>query len=536
MGPVSRSTDTGTPARGRPAIGPPGAGEAGHPGAWLRAWLARGGWVWVAPAVAALAVHEEVADPHRLLVVALGAGLVTAAALRPGPVLVAVPLIYPLQLFLLAWAYKSGVSASTVRDLGYWIEAVAAGFGIRAVLRHLAHPPDGLDWAALAYLGVVAMYRLSPTLFVHAGTPPPLGGNVLDPALRNDALFVVFFLAVRHLGLTPVWRRRFAAAVLAAGVMVAAAGLYEFTASGSWNNFVVHSLGVPHYQVTILKGLIPSLTDVRVYTITAGHRILRIGSVFDDQLECAFFLTACLAIGCEWLTRLRRRSARALVSAATVLAGLGVLLTQTRDAILASGLVLVLAVRPLAGRSRQARSRLALLLVVAGLVLVPVAIKAGLGLRTTTALNGSDQSTQAHLSALSRGLSALAHQPLGRGLGTGGTNGLRFDVTNTLTSENQYLQIGNETGILSLAAFLALTVMAARGLWRAARSPDRVTAAAWRGAFAGLALAGLLLQVWLSLVAAVVVWTAVGLELAAEPAGEPGGAATTPATPDRVAG
>lgn len=508
-------------------------------------WLAGGGWAWAAPVLVAVAVAGQSHHLAKITAVLVGAGLIAAVATRPGPFVAAVPVIYPLQLFALAGLYRAGVNASVVRDLGYWIEAVAAGLGLRAVRNHLAYRLDAIDWAALAYLLVVGLYRLAPTLFVQSGTRPPTSGTVLDPALRNDTLFVVMFLAVRHLGLDDRTRRRFAAMTFAAATAVAAAGMYEFAAPASWNHFAVHTLGVTTYQLAVLRGTIPHPGSVLVYTVTGGHRLLRIGSVFVDQLECGFFLTAGLALGCEWLTRRRaatgpakgraegsaeRRAAvrvegraaaatTVAVAAATVLVALGVVLTQTRDAVLASGVVLALAVRPLAGRRRSARIRLAAILVAAAVVIVPIGVRAGLATRTSTAINGSDQSTQQHLSALSGGARALVHQPLGRGLGTGATNGLRFSVAGTLTSEDQYLQIGNETGILSLLPFLALTGLVARGLWRAGRAAGRGPAAAWTGAFIGLALAGLLLQVWLSLVAAVIVWTAVGMEL--PPAGDP---------------
>lgn len=471
-----------------------------------------GGWAWLAPPVAAAGVLLGHADLTRVDAGLLAAGLIAVVYLRPRWFLFAIPVVYPFQLFILSFAFHEGVGATVVRDLGYWIEVVAVGLAIRAGRNHLRRRLDAIDWTALTYVAVVTMYRVAPTLFVAAGpNGPPTASTILNTALRNDVFFVVMFLIARHLGMSQRDRRRFALITFTVGVIVALTGAYEYLASSSWNNFVVHTLGVTHYQVEVLKTPVHNLEDIRVYTLTAGHKLLRIGSIFIDQLECAFFLVGCLAIGCEYLAGNGRR--RWLVAVGTFLVAGALVLTQTRDAILAGAVVAALVLRPMRHRDRLRRVQLSLLAGLTILLLVPVALAVGLGTRATAAINGQDHSTKVHLAALGKGTSALLNQPLGRGLGTGGTNGTRFDVATTLTSEDQYLQVGNETGIFSLIPFLGLTVLVAVRLRRTAKERGSPTAAAWSGAFVGLALAGLLLQVWLSLITAVIVWTAVGMDL-----------------------
>lgn len=475
-----------------------------------------GGWAWLAPLVAAAGIllgHTELA---RLDAGLLAAGFIAVAYMKPRWFLFAIPVVYPFQLFALSFAYKAGLGATTVRYLGYWIEVAAVGLALRAGRNHLRRRLDAIDWTALTYVAVVGMYRLAPTLFVAAGpTGPPTAGTILNTALRNDVFFVVMFLIARHLGISEADRRRFAFITFTVGVVVALTGAYEYLASSSWNHFVVHTLGVTRYQAEVLKTPVHNMHDIRVYTLTAGHKLLRIGSIFIDQLQCAFFLVGCLAIGCEYLAGNGRR--RALVTAGTFLVAAALVLTQTRDAILAGAVVAVMVLRPMPHRDRLRRVQLSLLAGLTILLLLPVALAVGLGTRATAAINGQDHSTKVHLAALGKGTSALLHHPLGRGLGTGGTNGTRFDVASTLTSEDQYLQVGNETGVFSLIPFLGLTVAVTVRLRRAARERGSLTAGAWSGAFAGLALAGLLLQVWLSLITAVIVWSAVGMDLSPDP-------------------
>ena len=474
-----------------------------------------GGWAWLAPPVAALGILLARSHLARVDAVLVAAGLIAVVYLRPRWFLFAIPVVYPFQLFLLSAAYRAGLGASVVRDLGYWIELVAVGLALRAARNHRRRPLDALDWTGLTYVVVVSLYRLAPTLLVAAGpNGPPTAGTILNTALRNDVFFVVMFLVARHLGVSHRDRRRFALIIFSVGVVVSLTGAYEYLASSSWNHFVVHTLGVTHYQTEVLKTPVHNLEDVRVYTLTAGHKLLRIGSIFIDQLECAFFLVGCLAIGCEYLAGNGKR--RWLVAAGTFSVAVALVLTQTRDAILAGTVVAAMLLRPLPHRDRLRRVQLSLLAGLTVVLLLPVALAVGLGTRATAAINGQDHSTAVHLTALGKGTSALLDQPLGRGLGTGGTNGTRFGVATTLTSEDQYLQIGNETGIFSLIPFLGLTVLIARRLRRVAGEGGSWTAGAWSGAFVGLALAGLLLQVWLSLITAVIVWTAVGMDLSPE--------------------
>jgi hypothetical protein len=446
-------------------------------------------------------------------------GLVVAVARRPQKGLMALTVLLPFQLMLLSFAFKLGLSASLVRDAGYWKELAVAGCVIAAV-RHMASSRqrlDAIDFLGLVYILIAVLYRLLPHLFVHPAGPfaigPPTDGPTLNTAFRNDTVFVFVLLAVRHLPLDPRFRARFSQAVLIIGGIVAVLGIYEFVDSASWNHLLVRTLGVTNYQHVVLKEIPPNIADIRIYSQLRGQELLRIGSIFVDQLACGFYLVAAFAVGVE---RLLRPNTHRFVTATTTLAiSIGILLTETRSAILAAAIVVLLALRPLPQRDRGARIRLGLLIALGLLVVTPFALSTGLVARTLGALNGQDQSAQLHVQRSSAGIADLVRVPLGRGLGTGGGNGTRFDVSTTLTTEDYYLQVGNETGVVSLAAFGGLTIVLNRRMGRATLGSGDETVSSWRGACLGLTIAGLLIPVWTNIAVSTTVWLGLGLCLGA---------------------
>lgn len=482
----------------------------GGPLAWL-----------VVPAVA-LVVHLQ---PDRLQLgvrLLVGAGIVVAALRRPDLGVLALVVGLPIQLVGLSFLYANGVPGWIVRPLGLWKEAVVAGCVLAAVRawRSSGVGADAVDWAAGAYLTVVGLYYLLPGAFVIADSGlagPPTDRVTLNVALRTETLFVVLLVTVRHLDLGPEFRGRFARTVFAVGVVVAGVAIFELLFSDRWNALMVDGLQVPRYKLDVLGITSTAPFDVRVYGHVGGARVVRLGSLFLDQLQCGLWLVAPLAVGLHRLLR----GARVAVAAGTAAVALALVGTQTRAALLAAIVAVVVVLRPHAGVDRAARARVAALVVVGVLTLLPVAAATGLVERTFGGAEGDDGSTQVHLQRSRAALETFLDRPFGRGLGTGANTATRFDVESGLLSENYYLQVANETGVASVVFFLILVVVAARRLGRHRHDGD-LLAAAWRGVFLGLALAALLLHVWESLAVAWTVWIGVGLVL------RPGGPTQVP--------
>jgi Kef-type K+ transport system membrane component KefB len=162
--------------------------------------------------------------------------------------------------------------------------------------------------------------------------------------------------------------------------------------------------------------------------------------------------------------------------------------------------------------ARNGRTQLALLLAIALVLGAPLVGQSVLGARTAGVVNGGDSSAPEHLSGLGEGLVTLQRHPLGAGLGTGPGEQGRFGVDG-VTSENAYIEIGNQLGIAMMVLYVAVLLSAIRALGR--RRDDELGAWLFVGGI-GLALGGLFLHVW-NFELALTFWTGVGLALRPAP-------------------
>lgn len=504
--------------------------------AWQTATRPRGGArppvrtvvVAVFPVVAALVVLLQPERVDLALGAIVGLGLIAVVARFPVPALLAVPALLPFQQVVLALLFHLGAPASAVRGLGFWKEGVAAGLVVAALLRSRDERIrlDGLDLVAIGLVLNNLMYRIAPALFAPGVIPP--SQSSLNLALRGSTAFVVLFVAARRLDLDGV-RARFTRVVLISGGLVAAIGVVEHLLSNLWNVIAVTVLDIPRYRAQILDVSVANPNDIRVYTEIAGRHVVRIGSVFFDQLACGLFLVLVLAIALEHLAR---DAGPRWATALPPLVGVAIVLTQTRAAILAALICVVLALRPAPGRDPRARERVAIA-VAAGLVLLlPVAISTGLATRALETIGARDTSTQEHQARTTTALKNLVTTPLGSGLGTSSVVAARAGVENPRYTEDYYLEVGGETGVQALALFAGLTIGTIAILQRRTQEPDGDHArAAWRGALVGLAIAALLLPVWIDLAVSWPFWLGAGLAVGPPrllPRGGPHGTLTRP--------
>jgi hypothetical protein len=472
---------------------------------------------WLLPVLMFFVARRETGQETEKLAAAVGAlGLVILASRRPGRSLILLVALLPFQQLGLALLYRMGIPAEVVKLLSYWKELLAAAV-IIAGLRNLRRERtrlDRLDKLALAWVALVTAYLLFPWLghpadAVHLLPGPPHDLTVRLLAWRVDALYVLVFLGARHAHLGDDVRRRFERTVVAVGTFVATIGVVEFLAPGRWNSFAVRTCGVTRYQVAVLHLTPPNFSDIRIYAQLGGHQVDRVGSLLLSPLTLGFYLL--LPLGLALRRTLRPSGARLAWLPAAVIA-LALLLTLTRSAIFA-GLVVTLVTLSVAPRkSPAARARLVLLLAAGAIILAPVVASSGLGARTGTTLQTSG-STGDHLRGLRKGLDTLVAAPTGLGLGTQPGVGDRFAVANKLTSENSYLQVGDELGLaaLGLWVLLLLVLLFALAHARAREDPEFALATALYAVGIGLTVGGLFLHVWLDFTLAWSFWGAAGL-------------------------
>jgi O-antigen ligase len=107
-------------------------------------------------------------------------------------------------------------------------------------------------------------------------------------------------------------------------------------------------------------------------------------------------------------------------------------------------------------------------------------------------------STPEHLASITESLKTIKNNPFGSGLGTSGLVTLRFGHRSL--SENWYLQIALEMGVLGLAVFIAIMVVFIRSIYRLYRdNKDNFIKGASLGillSFICFSAVGLFLHAW----------------------------------------
>jgi hypothetical protein len=467
--------------------------------------------LWLLPVIVIVAIYfspRHIASPQTVLTGAVALGIVALATRRPDISLLTLIVFFPFQGLVLAKLWALGIPASVVSHLGAWKESLALGVIFAGLRSRMARPRplDLLDRLALGFVALTALYAVLQTTIV-PGAPSTSSIRLLG--FRETAGFVLLLFGARHASLGPNFLARAAKAVFWTGAAVAAVGVYEEIDSSGWNHFVVHTVKYTQYQQAVLHTTATNPDDIRTWGYIGSTKILRVGSVFLDSLSCAWYLIFPFAIGIE---RIVRRLASPLTVLITLLIATGLLLTETRSAILGGLIVALLALIPAFGRPRHWRTQVAIVLGALVMVGVPAAFASGLAGRVASISNKSNQSTAGHISGFWSGIDTAGSNPLGLGLGTGAGTGQRYNVTDDQIPENNYLEVTDELGIIPGIVFTLLTIVLIVDLRRASMvRKDLLITAAWSAGI-GLAVAAWFLQTWSEFA---VSWTYWGLAGAA---------------------
>ncbi len=128
--------------------------------------------------------------------------------------------------------------------------------------------------------------------------------------------------------------------------------------------------------------------------------------------------------------------------------------------------------------------------------------------RSTAAQSSNAQ----RASGLKNGISDIIHQPLGDGIGSAGPASLRNTEDTPRISENYYLQIGQETGLVGLALFCLITVMLFVRLWAIRQT---TLSLALTASLVGLTFISMTTHAWVDDTLAYIWWGLAGIALAA---------------------
>lgn len=423
---------------------------------------------------------------------------------RPDLGLLGLIIFLPFQTIILSLLFHFGLSLQLTTQGGSWKEALAIGVafagirGFRAARRRL----DTLDIVALAFIGLALLFTVFPSLFADA---VPGVKDVRSLAFRQTAGFVILFLGARHANLGQEFGRRAGKVIMIVGSIVAAIAVYEFFLSDSWNTFMVETVELPKYKFYVFNEGVPYATDIRTYGTLGGAQYTRVGSVLVNPLTLGFYLVLPFAFAIE---RTVRDGIRSLAGAVLLLTGAALIFTQTRAGVVAALIAALVAVRPSAGKSVDRRLQYGFVLSIIFCLALPVAAYTGLTERSTSAASGEEESAVDHWDSLINGIRGVADRPLGHGIGTSAGVGQRFSTVGAFITENYYLQMGIEIGLVGMLLFVVLTLVLIKYMNRAARRVPDLPMGAMRIAMIGLAVGALLLHTWTEFA---ISWTAWGM-------------------------
>lgn len=499
--------------RARSPLGGPGGSLRPRGTAWRSA--AASGAIWLLPILAIGLIYfspKHIVSASTAVTGLVAFGVVVIAARWPDRSLILLIVLLPFSGFILAKLWAWGVPASVVRHLGAWKEALAVGVIVAGARNFIAsgRRADALDRLGLGFALVGLLYLAIQHTIVPSA---PSASSIRLLGFREDVGFVLLLLGARHSPLPANFLERAGAVVLVVAAVVAGIGFYEALDPGAWNRFVVNTIQYTHYQVGVLHTPPPNYYHIIVYSHVGGTRIIRIGSVFLSALTLGFYLVLAFAVGLERVARGRGRP-WVMISLLAIFAA--ILLAQTRSAILAALVVALLVLQPTPGRRRHWRAQLAIVMAAIAVMAIPTAFATGLSQRLTGGASTRNADTAGHVAGFWDGINAIAHDPVGHGLGTSAGTGQRFasQPSQIVIPENYYLQQGVELGIVPMLMFLALTVTLIVKLRSAGRRHSHYVVAAMGGAAAGLAVGAWFLQVWTDFSVAWSVWGMAGAALA----------------------
>ena len=429
-------------------------------------------------------------------------------------------LIVGLALHNLAMAllWDAGVRDTALDVVAAWkdvllLVGLAAALAAAGTLPHLLWS----DRLALAYGAIVVVYWLIPQSWLDGDATAR--GELY--ALRHHLLPLGAYLLGRLLPLDRTWWRRILLALVGVGCATAALGLLDvYLVPLQW----WRDSGVPGWfseQLGLAYRCLSGLPENWILNTDEASPARRLVSSFLSPLATAYTLVVVLLLLASARPRRWTIGAGALVYA-------GLLWTHTRAAFLAlaAGLVVVALIRRSRAHAVLAAGSLAVSLAF-------VAVFPAIGPETTYtatelaclrqnaaeegvagsgALDPGESSTRSHWRALRDGVRTVAEHPWGYGLGNAGVSASRTGA-DVKAGESTYTELGVDTGVLGLAAFVGWLVALALALRR--RS-------AWLTAsVAAVAVLGLQTDVigvhWLS----VVVFALAGAALRAAPSDPP---------------
>jgi len=267
-----------------------------------------------------------------------------------------------------------------------------------------------------------------------------------------------------------------------------------------------------HFGYSLERGVRP------IFYIDGAQGFPRIMSTLREPNSLGAFLIIPATVAALWLARAKQIKERWLWFGVGFVQALAILLTFSRSAwiglCVSLGMVLIWNFRQLAMQLVKSFGLLACAVVLLGAV----------GLYTQrhtdfvksyvihSSANSQDiDSNEYHVIFLKRGLQGIIDQPFGHGPGTAGLASIQNPQGSFLT-ENYYVQIGYELGVVGLALFVAVQIWLVLRLWVLRNT---ILGSVLLASFVSYVIINMLLHIWSNEAVACQWWMLAGIALAA---------------------
>ncbi len=270
-----------------------------------------------------------------------------------------------------------------------------------------------------------------------------------------------------------------------------------------------------HVGYSINRGVLPS------FSIDSNPLFPRIMSTLREPNALGAYLILPTTVLSLLLFAARDRSKRLLLGGALLLHLLAIGLTQSRSAWLGTALALAIAFlwqhqtwfMALLRRFWYVGAAVVLVVVVGTISIRGTHFFQAYVIHTSTAHTSDLDSNELHWKFAKQGLEGIARQPQGHGPGSAGLASIQNPRGSFLT-ENYYIQIGYEVGVLGLATFVAMNAYLYRLIWKC----RDLWAVVLLSSFWAYVLTNMLLHTWSNEAVAAQWWITAGLAVAVSPA------------------
>lgn len=320
---------------------------------------------------------------------------------------------------------QTGLPGGVLGLLSMWKEYVLIVLVIRSAMVGNLRSITLLDLAIVGFLGFSFVY-----IFVSGSLAMGAYGfrSMLEP-------FLFYFLArmlpmqQRALGKLLKW-------LFIGAMIISVFGLIQ-----------AHVLGEPFlWKYKTMSGILSSSHTAWI----GGDIVVRASSTFTSPNSLGMYLSILLLIGLG-VVSYSRMGLLTIFAAASVLVG-GLLITLSRSSWLAfaTGFMALFALR------YKVKSAIVIGVSALTLVMIPALIWLQIPQRIVDTLKLDDPSAAGKLPSILNGLAFVAEHPFGIGLGMAGPRSLRFLEEMQAHSENYYVLMAMEIGVIGLALYLLL--------------------------------------------------------------------------------